>query len=105
MEYNIHQELLTEGNYSKTIYQTLVEVVYRFKPFNVLKENGLPVISHVTIKTTDYVTGKKAGKSHFFQPETLADYSSFNEFAEDAIAVFLKNGFIEVEERTQYTLF
>ncbi|WP_121813015.1 hypothetical protein [Mucilaginibacter kameinonensis] len=105
METNIHQDFLTENHYTKTIGSTTVTVHFRFKPYNVLKDNGLPCISHLQISHINQVTGKKNGKSHYFHPETLIGYTSFPVFAEDAITHFIKEGYIEIDTETQYSLF
>lgn len=102
---NIHIDLQGEGHFTKTIIQTKIEVDFRFKPYNVLKENGLPVISHVHVRYTNLVTGKWGGKSHYFNPESLTKYQSFPEFAEDVINIFTTDGTIIIEKDTQYSLF
>lgn len=105
METNIHQDFLTENHYQKNIGSTKVNLHFRFKPFNVLKDNGLPCISHLQVSCINQVTGKKDGKSHFFHPETLYDYTSFETFAEDAIKHFIKEQFIIIDKEAQYSLF
>ena len=105
METTIHQEFLTENHYTKNIESTKVALHFRFKPFNVLKENGLPCISHSQISYINQVTGKKNGKSHFFHPESLYGYTCFKSFAEDAIKHFIKEQYIVIDEDAQYSLF
>jgi hypothetical protein len=105
METIIHQEFLTENHYTKTIGSTKVELHFRFKPFNVLKDNGLPCISHLQVSSINQVTGKKDGKSHFFHPESLYGYTCFETFAEDAIKHFIKEQYIVIDAEVQYSLF
>jgi hypothetical protein len=105
METTIHQEFLTENHYTKNIGGTKIDLHFRLKPFNVLKENGLPCISHLQISYINQVTGKKNGKSHFFHPESLYGYTCFKSFAEDAIKHFIKEQYIVIDEDAQYSLF
>ncbi|SDH53305.1 hypothetical protein SAMN05421827_12825 [Pedobacter terrae] len=105
METVIHQEFLTENHYIKIIGSTKVELHFRFKPFNVLKDNGLPCISHLQVSCINQVTGKKNGKSHYFHPESLYGYTCFEEFAEDAIKHFIKEEYIVIDTEVQYSLF
>ena len=105
METIIHQEFLTENHYSKNIGSTKVDLYFRFQPFNVHKENGLPCISHLQVNCINRVTSKKDGKSHFFHPESLYGYTSFETFAEDVLKHFIKEQFIVIDTEAQYSLF
>ncbi|MEN0053566.1 MAG: hypothetical protein AAGC65_07845 [Mucilaginibacter sp.] len=105
MDTNIHPSLLTENHYTKNIGSNKVDVHFKFKPFNVLKANGLPCISHLQVGCTNLITGKKNGKSHYFHPETLISYTSFQSFAEDAITHFIKEEYITIATESQYSLF
>lgn len=105
METTIHQDFLTENHYSKNIGSTKVDLHFRFKPYNVLKDNGLPCISHLQVSCINQVTGNKNGKSHYFHPESLCGYSCFEEFAEDAIKHFIKEEYIVIDTEVQYSLF
>jgi hypothetical protein len=105
MENNIHTDLQTEKTYTKLIGSNTIEVKFRYKPYNVLKDNGLPCISHLHISVVNQITNKRNGKSHYFHPETLIGYTSFVTFAEDAIQHFIKEGYIVLEQEVQYSLF
>jgi hypothetical protein len=105
MEKKLNEEFLTEQQYKKDIGSTTVELYFKFKPFNVLKDNGLPCISHLEARTTSMITGRKGYKSHYFAPEALYDYTSFEHFAEEAIKFFIKEDFITIDKVAQYQLF
>jgi|GEM_PF-2105654 len=107
MQQKIHEEFKNERHFKTIIQTTSIELFYRFMYFKTLNpKNGLPITSHVEVRYSYLVTGWKMGyKSHFFQPELLMNYTSFDDFANDIIDYFIKNNDIVLEKESQFSLF
>jgi hypothetical protein len=91
METTIHQEFLTENHYTKNIGSTKVDLHFRFKPFNVLKENGLPCISHLQISYINLVTGKKKKKDISFILNPYMAITALKAFLNMLLSTLSKN--------------